>query len=78
MIGLLNTLKIVEDCNLEFPLHKLLLPLYDCKDNLPASTYLCELAKKGLSKRLNFKVGKDYQERLVYELNIINKMGFWG
>ena len=45
-IGLLNTLKIVEDCNLEFPLHKLLLPLYDCKDNLPASTYLCELAKK--------------------------------
>lgn len=75
-IGLLNTLKIVEDCNLEFPLHKLLLPLYDCKDNLPASTYLCELAKKGLSKRLNFKVGKDYQERLVYELNIINKMGF--
>ncbi|MBQ8193470.1 MAG: DNA polymerase III subunit alpha, partial [Bacilli bacterium] len=38
--------------------------------------YLCELCKVGLSKRLNGNVPKEYQDRLFYELKVINEMGF--
>ena len=71
--GLLNTLKIADSCNIEFPNYELLLPLYDCDD---PSKYLFELSKKGLSKRLGGKVPENYKERLSYELKIINDMGF--
>ena len=75
-IGLLNTLKIVDECNLEFPKPILLLPIYECPKGVDSSIYLMSLAKAGLSKRLNNNVTKDYLDRLGYELNIINNMGF--
>lgn len=75
-IGLLNTLKIVDECNLEFPKPSLLLPIYECPKGVDSSIYLMSLAKAGLSKRLNNNVPKDYLDRLGYELNIINNMGF--
>lgn len=75
-IGLLNTLKIVDECNLEFPKPSLLLPIYECPKDVDSSIYLMSLAKAGLSKRLNNNVPKDYLDRLGYELNIINNMGF--
>ena len=75
-IGLLNTLKIVDECNLEFPKPSLLLPIYECPKGVDSSIYLMSLAKAGLSKRLNNNVTKDYLDRLGYELNIINNMGF--
>ena len=75
-IGLLNTLKIVDECNLEFPKPSLLLPIYECPKDVDSSIYLMSLAKAGLSKRLNNNVTKDYLDRLCYELNIINNMGF--
>lgn len=75
-IGLLNTLKIVDECNLEFPKPSLLLPIYECPKDVDSSIYLMSLAKAGLSKRLNNNVTKDYLDRLGYELNIINNMGF--
>ena len=75
-IGLLNTLKIVDECNLEFPKPSLLLPIYECPKGVDSSIYLMSLAKAGLSKRLNNNVTKDYLDRLSYELNIINNMGF--
>ena len=75
-IGLLNTIKIVDECNLHFPTSTLLLPLYECPNNMDSSTYLVALSKAGLSKRLNNNVPKSYLERLFYELEIINKMGF--
>lgn len=34
------------------------------------------LCVKGLNKRLNGKVSKEYVDRLKYELDVINKMGF--
>ena len=74
--GLLNTLKIVDNCNLELVSHELLLPIYKCPNNLKAETYLLELAKVGLSKRLNGNVSLKYYERLMFEIEIINKMGF--
>ena len=75
-IGLLNTLKIVDECILEFPKPSLLLPIYECPKGVDSSIYLMSLAKAGLSKRLNNNVTKDYLDRLSYELNIINNMGF--
>lgn len=71
--GLLATHKIAESCNLEFPPAKLLLPIYDCED---PSKYLFELCKVGLTKRLNGNIPDKYKQRLSYELNIINEMGF--
>ena len=71
--GLLNTLKIADDCNLEFPPFKNLLPIYEC-DN--PSKYLFELCKVGLTKRLNGTIPDNYKQRLSYELKVINEMGF--
>lgn len=74
--GLLKTFEIVDKCNVEFPEPKLLLPIYKDTMNMTASSYLFELAKKGLIKRLNNNISNEYKNRLSYELNIINKMGF--
>lgn len=69
-------LEIVRDCNVTFPKASVLLPIYDCPNNLDADTYLRELAIKGLTRRLKGNVLKDYSGRLIYELSIIKKMGF--
>ena len=71
--GLINTQKIADSCNLEFPKSKLLLPIYDCDD---PSKYLFELCKAGLTKRLQGNITEQYKKRLTYELKIINEMGF--
>ena len=71
--GLVNTLKIADNCNLEFPPTENLLPIYECEN--PA-TYLFELCKAGLTKRCAGTIPIDYQKRLAYELKVINEMGF--
>lgn len=75
-VGLLNTLKIVDNCNLELEEAKLLLPIYECPNNMSSASYLRELSKAGLKKRLVNKVTKAYQERLYYELDVICEMSF--
>ena len=72
-IGLLNTLKISDECKIEFPKVKNLLPIYEC-DN--PKEYLFELCKVGLKKRLQGEIPDNYKERLIYELKVINEMGF--
>ncbi|MBR5370042.1 MAG: DNA polymerase III subunit alpha [Bacilli bacterium] len=68
-----NTNRIIDECNIEFPEKENLLPIYDCPD---PKKYLFELSKKGLSKRLNNELNDTYKNRLLYELNVINEMGF--
>ena len=72
-LGLINSIKISDSCNIEFPKAKNLLPIYECSD---PSKYLFELCKVGLSKRLNGNIPEVYKSRLSYELKIINEMGF--
>ena len=72
-VGIMNSLKISEMCNLEFPKAKLLLPIYECEDS---SQYLFELSKAGLNRRLHGNVSVQYKNRLSYELKIIDEMGF--
>ena len=71
--GLINTIKICDSCNLEFPPSKLLLPIYDCEN---PKQYLFELCKKGLAKRLNGIIPENYKNRLIYELKVIDEMNF--
>ncbi len=73
-IGLINTLKIADSCNLEFPPAENLLPEYECEN---PQKYLFELCKAGISKRLNQeKIPDNYKARLIYELETINNMNF--
>ena len=48
------------------------IPKY-CEDSY---TFLKNLSIKGLKKRLDNKVNDNYKKRLLYELDVINKMGY--
>ena len=67
-----NIEKIVKLINIEIPLDKRYIPKYS--DN--SYKLLKNLCVKGLNKRLNGKISKEYVDRLKYELDVINKMGF--
>ena len=71
-----NNQKILDMCNLKIELHKDLLPIYECPNNLDAYSYLKELCQDGMRKRFGSSVGKVYIDRLDYELSVIEKMGF--
>ena len=69
----------INKCNLILPKYKLNIPDY-CKFNdtkgLNAEEYLDNLSIAGLDKRLKHKISIKYKERLLYELDVIKKMGF--
>lgn len=60
--------------NLEIPFDKKYIPKYNNSDN--NYEYLKKLCILGLNKRFNGKVSNKYKERILYELDVINKMGF--
>ncbi|MBR2678226.1 MAG: DNA polymerase III subunit alpha [Bacilli bacterium] len=71
--GLVNISKVIDMCNLEFPEVENLLPIYDVSN---PKKYLFDLCRAGLTKRLGGEIPDNYKERLVYELKVINDMGF--
>ena len=70
-----NTYKIAQRCQVEFEFHHLKLPKYDVPDEEEASTYLRKLCREGLEKRYAHPT-EEIKERLEYELEIIEKMGY--
>ena len=74
-----DNIEFINKCNLVLPKYELNLPDY-CKYNdtkgLDASAYLENLSIAGLNKRFNNKITNIYKERLLYELDVIKKMGF--
>ncbi len=70
-----STLDFASNFNLELPKQERYIPKYDesIKDEF---AYLGALCKKGLLKRLDGNVPKNYSERLIYELSVIKNMGF--
>ncbi len=68
----------VSMCNVTIDFTKTFLPRYQVKNNISAKDYLYALASKGLNKRLKgLKVNrKVYNDRLDYELGVINQMGY--
>ncbi len=69
-----TTENFIKDIHLDINKKGNYIPIYN-KD-INSFDYLSNLAKKGLIKRLNGIVPKEYQERLNYELQVIKKMGF--
>lgn len=63
-------------CNVVFPESENRIPHYKNSLNLESSDYLTKLSIQGLTKRLNNNVADIYKKRLLYELDIIKKMGF--
>lgn len=74
--NLFTTNKIANMCNLIFPKADILLPIYPDTFGLSVDKYLIELSSFGLKKRLGNNINKTYIDRLYYELDIIDKMGF--
>lgn len=71
-----NADKIAGLCNVKIEFKATELPEYQTPNNVPSAIFLKQLATKGLSKRMNGQVPKEYEDRLSYELNVIEEMGF--
>jgi DNA polymerase-3 subunit alpha len=69
-----NMAYIIANSNVSLTYKEGLLPIYD--EKIDSKKYLSELSHKGLKKRLNNNVKPEYIDRLEYELNVIDKMGF--
>lgn len=72
-----NTIEIANKCQVNFnTLKKAKLPKFENPANVSSEKYLSSLCIMGLNKRLNKMVTYEYSNRLKYELNVINEMGF--
>ena len=69
-----TTNEFSKQINLEIPFDKKYIPKYNNSDN--NYEYLKKLCILGLNKRFNGKISNKYKERILYELDVINKMGF--
>ena len=70
-----NTQKIANRCNVEIEFGVTKLPKYDVPEGYTSAEYLCKLCFDGLEKRYP-GYGADLKERLEYELNTIQNMGY--
>ncbi len=85
--ALANTFEIASRCNFEFKLKKYFLPEFTTPGKMSVDDYFERLCLEGFeriqhqylakAKRLRHTV-KEYQERLVYEIEKIREMGFPG
>ncbi|MFA7662696.1 MAG: DNA polymerase III subunit alpha [Patescibacteria group bacterium] len=74
-----NTLEVAEKCNLEIELGVNKLPKFDVPDNLTDEAYLSLLCQQGIEKKYRDDPTADFKvidERLEYELGVIEKTGF--
>ena len=71
-----NNNLITNLCNIELLFNQDLMPKYINSENISSFDYLKKLCIKGLRNHFGNTISINYQERLKYELEIINKMGF--
>ncbi|TBR43460.1 DNA polymerase III subunit alpha [Marinomonas agarivorans] len=86
--ALTNTVEIAKRCNVDVLLGKYFLPDFPVPDGMTMDVFFNQLSHKGLDERLDFLIKKygqrieskkqEYIDRLEFELNIINQMGFPG
>jgi DNA polymerase-3 subunit alpha len=85
--ALLNSVKIAYRCNFSFDLGKNYLPNFPIPNDIKIDDYLLSEAQNGLKKRLeatfpnkSIKAQEKikYEERLNFEVNVINQMGYAG
>ncbi|MBR2577691.1 MAG: DNA polymerase III subunit alpha, partial [Erysipelotrichaceae bacterium] len=70
-----NTDVLASLCNVELDLHTSL-PDYPTPEGVSSRDYLIALCREGLKRRLKGKVGREYSQRLEYELKTIIDMHF--
>ena len=70
-----NTVKIAERCQVEFEFGKYHLPEFDVPEGYTAREYLQKLCEEGFAVRYPGDDGT-VRQRLQYELDMIDKMGF--
>src|SRR6266513_2534473 len=73
-----NTLKIAKSCNLEIELGKSKYPEYPLPEGISREAYLRDLCAKGLEQCYGDRAKTDsqLQQRLDYELGVLEKTGF--
>ena len=70
-----NSVKIAEMCNVEIPLGKWIMPLFEVPGGKTAAEYITEKVEEGLKKRYQ-KITAEMKERVDYELSVILKKGY--
>lgn len=70
-----NSVEIAEKCELELEFGQLHLPNYTVPDTHTHETYLKDLCESGLAKKCP-NASQEYRERLSYELDVIQNMGY--
>ena len=72
-----NTVKIAEKCNFDFEFGSTKLPNYEVpKEYLTHADFFKELCRIGLKDRYGENPNKEIQDRLEYEISVIEKMGY--
>lgn len=74
-----NTLHIADKCELEIELGNIQLPFFQVPDGYTESSYFRELCEKGMVKRFGrtfAEMSEEYQQRMDYELSVIERMGW--
>ena len=70
-----NTVKIAERCDVEFDFDQTLLPHYEVPEGETLESYLRKLVYQGAEEKYE-EVTPEVEERIDYELQIINQMGY--
>ena len=85
-----NTVQIAKRCNVSLQLGKYFLPDYPIPEGHTIDTFFAHLSEEGLEERLAHlypvdqrdedwpEIRKEYDDRLAFEIKIINSMGFPG
>jgi DNA polymerase-3 subunit alpha len=70
-----NTVKIANQCQLEIAADQVLLPRFECPDQLTPEAYLEQLVWTGIREKYT-DITNEINERVAFELAIINKMQY--
>lgn len=74
-----NTVKIADMCNVDIELGNVQLPYFEVPEGYTESSYFRKLCEDGLQKRFGKtydEMSKEYQDRMDYELQVIDRMGW--
>ena len=71
-----NTQAVADKCNFDFEFGNTKLPHFEVPDGVDHIEWFNSLCKKGFVKRYGENAPAEYTERLEYELNVINSMGY--
>ena len=74
--AILNTKKIADRCHLKLTFHELKLPHFVQEGITDNTAYLRKLCEQGMYQHYGANPSQEVRERLDYELNVIQKMGF--